>query len=57
MIANSELEDSFIHFMERHETYMKQNPDDVVTEIVKRMDKQFLRDPKLKERLEKRIIT
>lgn len=56
MIANSELEESFIHFMERHETYMKQNPDDVVAEIVKRMDKQYLRDPKLKEKLEKRII-
>lgn len=57
MIANSELEESFIHFMERNETYMKQNPDDVVAEIVKRMDKQYLRDPKLKEKLEKRIIT
>lgn len=56
IIANSELEESFIHFMERHETYMKQNPDDVVAEIVKRMDKQYLRDPKLKEKLEKRII-
>ena len=56
MIANSELEESFIHFMERHETYMKQNPDDVVAEIVKRMDKQYLRDPKLKEKLEKRIV-
>lgn len=57
MIANCELEESFVHFMERHETYMKQNPDDVVTEIVKRMDRLYQYEPMLKEKLEKRITT
>ena len=57
MIANNELEESFVHFMERNKTYMKKNPDEVITQISTRMEAQFGQDPNLKLKIERRITT
>lgn len=57
MIANNELEESFVHFMERNKTYMKKNPSEVITQISTRMEAQFFQDPNLKAKIERRITT
>ncbi len=55
MIATNKLEESFIHFMMRNKTYMKSSPDEVIDQIVNRMNIQYSEDPKLRDKIQKRI--
>ena len=57
MIATNKLEESFIHFMMRNKTYMKSSPNEVINQIVNRMNKQYERNPKLRDKIQKRITT
>lgn len=57
MIATNKLEESFIHFMMRNKTYMKGNPDEVVDQIVNRINLLYEQKPKLKDIIQKRILT
>lgn len=54
---NEELEDSFIKFMKRNNTYLKNNPEEVVGQIKERMEKQYELNPSLKKKLQNKITT
>ena len=57
MIATNKLEESFIHFMMRNKTYMRENPDEVVDQIVNRINLLYGQNPELKDKIQKRILT
>ena len=57
MIATEKLEESFIHFMMRNKTYMKGNPNEVVDQIVNRINLLYEQKPKLKDIIQNRILT
>lgn len=54
---NAELEESFSKFMKRNNTYMKNNPEEVIHQISQRMDRQYSLYPQLKKKLTNKIIT
>lgn len=55
--SNTELEESFIKFMKRNNTYLKDNPEEVVRQIKERMERQYANNASLKKKIENRIIT
>ncbi len=58
MIARSEFEDSFVHFMQSHETYiMKQDPARVVDNMLEVMQRLYRSDGKLERKLMDRVFT
>lgn len=57
IIATNKLEESFIHFMMRNKTYMKGNPNEVIDQIVNRINLLYEQNPKLKNKIQKRILT
>lgn len=58
MISNNvELEESFIKFMKRNNTYLKNNPEEVIRQIRDRMELQYTQNPSLKQKLMNRITT
>lgn len=58
MISNNvELEESFIKFMKRNNTYLRNNPEDVIKQIKDRMEHQYTQNPSLKQKLLNRITT
>ncbi len=58
MISNNEeLEESFRKFMLRNKTYMKTNPEEVISQIEQRMERQYQQDPLLKTKVINRIVT
>lgn len=58
MISNNvELEDSFRKFMLRNKTYLKNNPEEVVRQIKERMDRQYVQNHLLKNKIMNRIVT
>lgn len=58
MISNNvELEESFRKFMLRNKTYLKNNPEEVIRQIQERMERQYAKNPLLKNKIMNRIIT
>lgn len=55
--SNVELEESFIKFMKRNNTYLKNNPEVVISQISERMEKQYELNPLLRQKLMNRVTT
>lgn len=55
--SNVELEDSFVKFMKRNNTFLKNNPAEVIRQIKERMDRQYAHNPSLKNKIINRVVT